>query len=301
MKLRMGTRGSALALAQSGAVAAALARLQPGLEVETVRIRTSGDRFSAQSPAAARTPAQGAKGLFVKEIEEAVCYGRVDFAVHSAKDLPAVLMAGLFIAAIPEREDPRDAFLGRDGRKWAQTGPGARIGTSSLRRRVQLLAARPGLVMTPMRGNVGTRLRKLKEGLCDGLVLALAGLRRLGLSEVAHEPLSEELMLPAPGQGALAVEAREDQSEVLELLSGLDHRPTRLEVELERAFLKEMGGDCLVPLAARAAVRGSEADMSVFICEPDGSRPVRLSAVCRDLENREAFARDLASQVRSRS
>jgi len=295
----MGTRGSPLALAQSGIVAAALKRLDPGLEIETVRIRTSGDRFSARSPREAYALTQGSKGLFVKEIEEALVNGRADFAVHSAKDLPAQLMDGLLIAAYPEREDPRDAFIGRAGRKWPDMAAGSRLATSSLRRRVQLLAIRPGLIIEPMRGNVDTRLRKLEEGLCDGIVLALAGLRRLGLSTTAHEPFAEELLLPAPGQGALAVEARKDRRELLELLALLDHAATRVEVEMERAFLRELGGGCSIPLAARAKARGAEADMSVFFSEPDGSRAVRLSGVCKDLKRREEFARDLAGQVRS--
>ena len=300
MKLRMGTRGSALALAQSGIVAAAVARLEPGLEVETVRIQTSGDRFSLQSPQQARGLAQGTKGLFVKEIEEALADGRVDFAVHSAKDLPAQLMDGLLIAAYPRREDPRDAFIGRDGASWSGLGPGARLGTSSLRRQVQLLAARPALAMVPMRGNVDTRLRKLQEGLCDGLVLARAGLLRLGLSHIPHEPLPEEALLPAPGQGALALEARGDRREVVSLLGRLDHAGTRLEVELERVVVQELGGGCSVPLAARAEAGAGQARLSVFFSEPDGSRAVRLAGLCRDLAAREAFARDLAAQVRAR-
>jgi hydroxymethylbilane synthase len=300
MKIRMGTRGSALALAQSGQTAAALSSIHPGLEVETVRIQTSGDRFSIQSPAEASALAQGTKGLFVKEIEEALAEGRIDFAVHSAKDLPAEILPGLVIAAYPEREDPRDVFIGRGGLSWEAADAGTRIGTSSLRRRVQLLAAKPGLVMLPMRGNVDTRLRKLKEGVCDGLVLAGAGLRRLGLRDVPHEPLPETLLLPAPGQGALAVEARQDRREIVELLARLDCRQTRIEVELERAFLKEMGGGCSVPLAARARLRGGEADFSVFYSEPDGPRSVRLDEACRDLSRAEEYVRDLAGRVRSR-
>jgi hydroxymethylbilane synthase len=226
--------------------------------------------------------------------------GRIDFAIHSAKDLPADLLPGLIVAAYPEREDPRDVFIGRGGLRWEAAGAGTRIGTSSLRRQVQLLAAKPGLVMLPMRGNVDTRLRKLTEGVCDGLVLAGAGLRRLGLGQVPHEALSEELLLPAPGQGALAVEAPQDSREIVELLARLDHRQTRLEVELERAFLKEMGGGCSVPLAARAKVREAEADFSVFYSDPDGSHSVRFDEVCRDLSQAQACARDLAGRVRSR-
>ncbi|MCX5795556.1 MAG: hydroxymethylbilane synthase [Elusimicrobia bacterium] len=300
MRLRMGTRGSALALAQSGQTAAALMKLHPGLEVETVRIQTSGDRFSIQSPAEVSAMASGTKGLFVKEIEEALAEGRVDFAIHSAKDLPAELMAGLAIAAYPEREDPRDVFIGQGGLSWKDAGAGTRIGTSSLRRQIQLLAAKPGLKMLPMRGNVDTRLRKMNKGDCDALVLAGAGLRRLGLGAVPHEELAEELLLPAPGQGALAVEARQDRRDVVELLAKLDDRHTRVEVELERAFLKVMGGGCSVPLAARAKLRGAEADFSVFYSEMDGSRAVRLNEVCRDLPRAEEFARELAGRVRRR-
>ncbi|MDD5627908.1 MAG: hydroxymethylbilane synthase [Elusimicrobia bacterium] len=299
MRLRMGTRGSALALAQSGQTAAALMRLHPGLEVETVRIQTSGDRFSIQSPAAAAA-SSGTKGLFIKEIEEALLAGSIDFAVHSAKDLPAELRAGLAVAAYPEREDPRDVFIGRAGLGWASAGDGTRIGTSSLRRQVQLLAAKPGLKMLPMRGNVDTRLRKLEQGVCDALVLAGAGLRRVGLAAVAHEALPEELLLPAPGQGALALEARQDRPEVVGLLAKLDDRRTRAEVELERAFLKELGGGCSVPLAARARLRGAGAELCVFYSEPDGSRAVRLHEACEDLARAEEFVRNLAGRVRSR-
>jgi hydroxymethylbilane synthase len=297
MKLRMGTRGSALALAQSGQTAAALCRQHPGAEIETVRIQTSGDRFSMQNPAQASALAGGAKGLFVKEIEEALAEGRIDFAIHSAKDLPAELLPGMGIAAYPEREDPRDVFIGRNGLRWESAGAGTRIGTSSLRRQIQLRADKPGLLMVAMRGNVDTRLRKLREGSCDGLVLAGAGLRRLGLRDVPHEPLSEELVLPAPGQGALALEVRQDRREVVEFLAALDHRQTRVEVELERAFLKEMGGGCSVPLAARAKWRGAEVDFSVFYSESDGSRPIRIEEVCRDLSQVEKYTRDLAGRV----
>ncbi|MBI4678647.1 MAG: hydroxymethylbilane synthase [Elusimicrobia bacterium] len=300
MKLKMGTRGSPLALAQSGMVASALARLHQGLEVETVRIRTSGDRFSAASPQEARRLSQGAKGLFVKEIEEALAAGAIDFAVHSGKDLPADLLCGLSIAAYPEREDARDAFIGRGGMPWSEMKPGLRIGTTSLRRQVQLLAAKPGLVMRPLRGNVDTRLRKLEEGVCDGIVLALAGLRRLGLTGVPHEPLSEELVLPSPAQGALAVETRADRSDIVALVSRLDHPATRLEVEFERCLLKELGGGCSVPLAARAKAQGGAVAMSVFYSDPDGSRAARVGSVCPDPSRRSEFVKEIADQVRRR-
>lgn len=237
MKLRMGTRGSPLALAQSGWAARELMRLNPGLEVETETIVTSGDRF--QGP-----PDQsGTKGLFVKEIEEALLARRIDFAVHSAKDLPGQLAPGTLIAAYPEREDPRDALIGC---RWADLKPGMRVGTTSPRRRDQLPA---GVVAVPLRGNVDTRLRKLKEGEFDAILLAVAGLKRLGLA-VDYEPVPADVMLPAPGQGALALQTREGDAAIV---ASLDHAPTRRAVEAERRFLAEVGGGCSVPLGAYAA------------------------------------------------
>ncbi len=276
----MGTRGSPLALAQSGALVRDLIALTPGLEVETVIIKTSGDLFSAAKPDAAEAPA-GGKGLFVKEIEEALSAGRVDFAVHSSKDLPAVLAPGLEIAAYPRRADPRDVFIGKPGLSWTALGPGHKVGTASLRRRVQLLAARPGVETVPMRGNVDTRLRKLSEGLCDGIILAAAGLERLGRSDVAREPVPVEVILPSPGQGALAVEVRSDRAEIVKTISTLDDPRTRREVELERAFLSAVGGNCATPLGAfaRVAADGS-AVLEVFWSRPDGTGATRLTDTC---------------------
>ena len=194
----MGTRGSPLALAQSGAVARLLEKLNPGLTVETVVIKTTGDLFGAPPPEVAKTLPQGAKGLWIKELEEALLDGRIDFAAHSAKDLPALLAAGLSIAAFPEREDPRDAFVPRPGLTWAGLDAGARVATSSLRRHLMLTAAKPGLSLLPLRGNVDTRLRKLADGEYDAMVIAVAGLKRLGRADVPHEPLAVTVMLPAP-------------------------------------------------------------------------------------------------------
>ncbi len=294
----MGTRGSALALAQSSLVARELARLSPGLEIETAVIKTSGDLFAAQAPQNVHALTQGAKGLFVKEIEEALREGRIDFAVHSAKDLPASLAEGLTIAAYPEREDPRDVFIGRDGIGWSGVGKGARLGTSSLRRKVQLLKARPDLEIMAMRGNVDTRLRRLREGACEGLVLAAAGLRRLGRTDVPAEPLPTEVVLPAPGQGALAVEARQDRPELLALLGGLDHPATRLEVECERSFLAELGGGCSTPLGALARAQGPGLALTVFWSDPEGLRPLRLSASA-EASGGETLARSLAERIRA--
>lgn len=297
MKLRMGTRGSALALAQSGQIAQALKSRHSGLEVETVVIKTAGDRFALEAPAGAKLPEGGGKGLFVKEIEEALLNGKIDFAVHSAKDLPADIPEGLLMAAYPLREEPWDVFIARPGFSWKALGAGHRVATSSLRRRVQILAAKPEVEIVPMRGNVDTRLRKLESGACDGLILALAGLRRLGRAGIAHEILPSETILPAPGQGALALEARADKEDVIGVLRSLDHAPTRLEVEFERSFMRVMGGDCSTPLGALARATGTSVRLSVFWSAPDGSSPIRLSETCPDPSRREEFTESLADRI----
>ncbi|MDE2040131.1 MAG: hydroxymethylbilane synthase [Elusimicrobia bacterium] len=301
MKLRMGTRGSALALAQSGQLARRLMALTPGLEVETVVIKTSGDRFSALPPAEAAARAQaeggGAKGLFVKEIEEALSAGRVDFAVHSGKDLPARLAAGLAIAAYPAREEPRDAFVGKDGRRLADLPAGSRVASSSLRRRVQLLAARPDLVFVEMRGNVDTRLRKMAAGSCEGLLLAEAGLRRLGRAEVARELLPVDVMVPSPAQGALAVEVARDGA-ALPLLSRLDDAETREAVEFERAVLGELGGGCSTPLGVFARPQDDFLAVEAFLSRGDGGGAKRLSLRVSRARWRQAAA-ELARDLRS--
>lgn len=299
MKLKMGTRGSALALAQSGWAARELERLNPGLRVETVVIKTSGDLFGTVPPKEAQALTGSTKGLFVKEIEEALSAGSVDFAVHSAKDMPAQLMPGLAVAAYPVREDPRDVFIGRDGLRWADIPAGARVATSSLRRKYQLLRHAPKTEVVPLRGNVDTRIRKLASGACDGLVLAAAGLRRLGRSDVKAEVIDFEHMLPAPGQGALALEVK-DGSAAEGLVRRLDDAATRRAVELERAFLAAVGGGCSTPLAALARPSGSGLDLSVFWAREDGSGAVRLSEVCRDLSRMSEFATALAARLKPR-
>jgi hydroxymethylbilane synthase len=251
--------------------------------VERRVITTSGDRFAGANAGggAAQPPdppgaTPNVKAMFVKEIEEALLSGAVDLGVHSAKDLPADLPEGLCIAAYPEREDPRDVLIA-GGMELESLPSGARIGTTSLRRRMQLSAARPDLDWVGLRGNVDTRLRKLGEGEVSALVLALAGLRRLGRLPERHQVLSTDLVVPAPGQGALALEARADRVEVLELLAPLDHAGTRLEVGLERAFLKAVGGGCSTPLGALARAEGGAASLTVFWSDPEGCRPVRLT------------------------
>ncbi len=296
----MGTRGSALALAQSGQAARALEKLNPGLTVQTVVIKTSGDLFGAPSPEAAKTLPQGAKGLWIKELEEALLDGRVDFAAHSTKDLPALLAAGLSIAAYPEREDPRDAFVARPGLTWASLSAGARVATSSLRRHLMISAAKPGVSLLPLRGNVDTRLRKLKEGEFDAMVIAAAGLKRLGRGDVPHEPLDPAVMLPAPAQGALALEVRSDRRGVAGLVAALDHGDTRVCVEFERAFLGAVGGGCGAPVAAYARRQSGGVLFEGFFAHEGEKTGKRVAGLCADPARREAFIADLARSAKAR-
>jgi hydroxymethylbilane synthase len=296
----MGTRGSPLALAQSGQAARALETLNTGLTVETVVIKTSGDLFGAPSPEVAKTLPQGAKGLWIKELEEALLDGRVDFAAHSCKDLPALLAAGLSIAAYPEREDPRDAFVARPGLTWATLSAGAKVATSSLRRHLMIAAAKPGVNLLPLRGNVDTRLRKLKEGEFDAMVIAVAGLKRLGRGDVPHEPLDAAVMLPAPAQGALALEVRSDRRDVAKIVSALDHEPTRRCVEFERAFLGAVGGGCGAPVGAFARLQSGGVLLEVFFAREGEKAGKRVAGLCADPARREAFIAGLAAQAKSR-
>ena len=269
-RLRLGTRGSALALVQSEWVAERLRALHPGLAVELVRIRTTGDRIQDRPLAAV-----GGKGLFIKEIEEALLRGEVDLAVHSVKDLPGEIPPGLDLAAFPPRADPRDAFLGRGGRRLADLAEGATVGTTSLRRQAQVLHWRPDLKVLPLRGNVDTRLRKLDAGAYDGILLALAGLHRLGLADRAVEVLEPEVMLPAIGQGALGLEVRAADDATLALIGPLDDPPTRATVTAERAFLRRLGGSCHTPVAAHASLEGDRLRLTALIATPDGCRLIR--------------------------
>jgi hydroxymethylbilane synthase len=259
MKLRIGTRRSRLAMAQAEEVAYHLALL--GLDTELVPMTTSGD-----SGGAAPGPG-GVKGLFVAEIVRALQDGEVDVAVHSAKDLPARDPEGVVVAAVPERADPFDVLLTREG----ELQDGEVVGTSSVRRKAQLARSRPTIKVRDLRGNVDTRLAKLEAGEVDGLVLAAAGLSRLGLMPPHATPLPLEEMVPAPGQGALAVQARADDDRILELVKRLDHPRSRIAYEAERALVVRLGGDCSLPLGAYSEQREGGVRLFAVVIRPDGS------------------------------
>ncbi len=271
-ELVIGTRGSKLALWQAEWVHARLRELEPGLSVSLKRIKTTGDKI-LDTPLAAI----GGKGLFIKEIEDALLRGEIDLAVHSMKDVPTHVPEGLEILAIPEREDPRDVLISRGGTAFDQLGAGSRIGTSSLRRQAQLLHVRPDLCIQILRGNVDTRLRKLEAGECEGIILAAAGVQRLGWTDRVTEYLSPDVCLPAIGQGALALEGRASDTFVRGLAARLDHRPTRLAVTAERALLERLEGGCQVPIAAHATISGETLKMTALVTSVNGRRLIRDS------------------------
>ena len=267
-RLVYATRRSILALAQCRAFVARLLTQDPALVLEELQVVTTGDKIQDRPLSEV-----GGKGLFVKEIEEALLERRADFAVHSIKDVPGVLPTGLLIACIPRREDPRDVLVAPKHGDLASLPPGAKVGTSSLRRAVALKAARPDLAIVPMRGNVDTRLRKVDAGECDAIVLARAGLVRLGLEGRATEVLSPEVSLPAVGQGALGIECREDDTATRALLGKLHDLETSICVAAERGVLIALEGDCKTPIAAYATREtGTESlHLRAFIASADGS------------------------------
>jgi hydroxymethylbilane synthase len=264
--LRIGTRGSALALWQARSIARAL-RETTGVEPEIVIIKTSGDKFQQTSFSQI-----GTKGVFIKELEDALLDERIDLAVHSMKDVPTDIPDGLTIAAIGKREDVRDALLSSSGATLASLPLGARVGTSSLRRQSQLLHARRDLRVLELRGNVDTRIEKLKRGDYDAIVLAKAGLDRLGLSANISEVLSHEVSLPAAGQGAIGIEARARDVGTLEVLATLDHQESRSAVTAERAALAGLGGGCQLPLGAWGRVEDGKLLLDVVVLSPDGTQ-----------------------------
>jgi hydroxymethylbilane synthase len=263
--IRIGTRGSTLALAQSAWVKGKIAEQYPDASIETILIKTSGDRF-----AEANIRAMGGKGIFTKEIEDALLKSEIDIAVHSMKDLPTELPARLVVAVVPQREDPRDVLVSANGTKLNHLWSKARIGTGSLRRAAQILHYRGDLLLVPIRGNVDTRLKKLDRGEYDALVMAAAGLKRIGREERIAEYVPSDVCLGAAGQGALGLESREEES-IREELSFLHDSATFAEVTAERAFLKRLGGGCHVPVGARGVAEGEKLTLFGVVANPDGS------------------------------
>ena len=289
MKIIIGSRGSQLALWQSNWVKDRLATT--GYEVEIRTIKTTGDKLQdvplAQS---------GTKGLFTKEIEEALADGTVDVAVHSMKDLPTDQPAGLVIAAVPEREDARDVLISRDGRNFGHLPAGARVGTSSVRRQAQLRSLRGDLGLVPLRGNLDTRLKKLDRGDCDALVLAAAGVHRLGFQARITEYFSPDAMCPAVGQGALAIEIRQGDERTERAVRPLDHVPTHQAVRAERALLRYLGGGCQLPIAAHAVATGGQLNLVGLVASLDGSL-VKRAAAAGTIEDPEGLGVRVATHL----
>lgn len=291
--LKLGTRGSPLALCQARLVSEELRRRWPDLDVIIVPIKTSGDKFLDVALSQV-----GGKGLFVKEIEEALLDGRIDLAVHSLKDLPAELASGLCEGAVMRREDPLDALIARNGCRFIDLPHGAKIGTSSLRRQVQFLHRRPDLRIVALRGNVQTRLNKLETLDLEAVILAAAGLIRLGLQDRITERLPPDLCLPAIGQGALVIEIRKDDQRTTELVAPLNHRETRQATTAERAFLRHLGGSCVTPIAAFGEIDGEALVLTGMVADLDGKRLLR-EAVRGTAEAPEPAGMAVAEKLRA--
>lgn len=310
MKLRVGTRRSPLALTQTRQTMDELVRRRPGLTYELVEIVTTGDRITDRPLREA-----GGKGLFLKELDEALVGGHVDCAVHSMKDVPTELAPGTTISVVLERADVRDVLVTRDGRTLAELAGGAVIGTTSLRRQAQALVAAPGASVALLRGNVETRIRKLGEGQCDATFLAAAGLGRLGFrlgddgaigfpaglatgaTPVVGRPLDPFEFVPAAGQGAIAITAREGDAATIDALRALDHGPTALATTAERAFARVFGGGCSLPIAAHAELAGGGIALVGLLVSPDGLRTIRDSVRAPFDAEDEASARRIAEDL----
>jgi len=292
--ITIGTRGSRLALWQAEWVRAQIERCFPGTAVALAVIKTQGDRILDVPLAQV-----GGKGLFVKEIESALLDGRVDLAVHSMKDMPAEVPDGLAIGAVPERESAADVLISRGGEPLREIAPGGVIGTSSLRRAAQIRHLRPDLAVVPLRGNVETRLAKLDGGSLAGVVLAAAGLKRLGLAERASEHLPVDVMLPAVGQGALCVEVRRDDPVIGPIVAALDHRDSRLAVSAERAFLRRLQGGCQVPIAGHARIEGPQLALAGLVAGVDGT-PLIADRLSGPAETAETIGMALAEVLLGR-
>lgn len=268
--LRIGTRGSALALVQAGRIKESLERAHAGLTVELIAIKTSGDQW-AESPLSSI----GGKGVFIKEIEEALLDSRVDLAVHSYKDLPTDSAPGLTVAAVPLREDPRDCVVSRFGEQLLELPRGSVVGTGSLRRQAQVKSLKKSVRVKDMRGNLDTRLHKVMDGDVDAIVVALAGVRRLGRENDVSEILATDLMMPAPGQGCLALQIREDDAATRALISPLNHALSERAAQAERSFLAALGGGCLVPIGANAREENGKLILDGLVISPDGKQKIR--------------------------
>jgi hydroxymethylbilane synthase len=289
--LRLGTRGSALARRQTELVSEALVAAHPGIEIVTVEVRTEGDRRQD-------VPLEelGGQGVFVKEIEQRLLAGEIDIAVHSLKDMPSELPPGLTLGALLPRGDVRDALVGRDGMDLGSLPAGARIGSDSRRRAVQLTALRPDVEVTSIRGNVDTRLRKVDSGEYEAVALALAGLERLGLGDRVTQVFSEREVLPAAGQGAIAIECRADDTHTLALLAAIDDTATRATTDAERAFLRAMGAGCRLPIAAYATVDDHTLRLEAMIADDAGK--MYHGAASGPAANAEHIGQSLAQRLR---
>jgi hydroxymethylbilane synthase len=297
--LRIGTRGSPLALAQANETKRRLLAAHSSwvaAAVEIVPITTSGDRIQDRTLIEA-----GGKGLFTKELEEALLDGRIDVAVHSMKDMPTVLPAGLVIAALLPREDPRDALIAPTAKRLADLSPGSVVGTASVRRQAQVRFRRPDLRVVPFRGNVETRLRKLAEGQADATLLALAGLKRLGLVDRAAAIIEPDEMLPAVAQGAIGIECRADDQQTLDILAPLNDRDTALCITAERAMLGVLDGSCRTPIAGLAVLgAGGTIALRGMVLRPDGSDAIEAMRHGSSGDN-EALGRDLGDELKRRA
>ena len=288
--LTVGTRGSLLARSQTQWVMDRIAAANPGLELRMQIISTAGDRLKGPLPEI------GGKGLFTEDLERALLNGSIDIAVHSCKDLPTQLAEGTAILAYPPREDPRDAWISADGRSLDELAPGSVVGTTSLRRQAQLLMRRQDLTFVQLRGNVDTRIRKVHEGQCAAAVLAMAGLVRSGLVHHVTHPFEPDVMLPAPGQGALAVEGRAGDERVRNFLRALHDEPAGLAVECERAILAGLKAGCRAPVAVLATVSDGNLHCQALVSDPQGQRVARARAT-RPVSDSAALVSDILVQL----
>jgi hydroxymethylbilane synthase len=291
--LRIGSRGSKLALWQAGFIESLINSKFPGIQTEKHIIKTAGDKES-DSPLSVI----GGKGVFVKEIEESLLKREIDIAVHSLKDLPTVQPDGLTIGAVSKRHDPRDAVASNGSLKLSQLKKGSRVGTGSLRRQAQILHRFPYLNIAPLRGNVDTRIRKLRDGGFDAIVLAVAGVERLNLTEELAEICPVDFLIPAPGQGILAVECREGDDDLNDILSEINHLESNIAASAERSFLLRISGDCNLPAGCYASIKEESLSISGFLASPDGADYVRKE-IMGSLRDHKSLGTELAERILS--